>query len=411
VLPLIKQWLHLIRIVIAMVHKWITSDWSSKASRNSRNSHSTLDAPISHHSKYKPVLLAIFYLGLLSLGFFRLAQSTYAAIELNYFEILVENGEVVAEWSTASEHTLLGFDLLYKEEGESQSQYRKIGEEVAQGNADSGATYQIMLTDYLSAATSYCFRLKEVTLNEERGEIIDRCGYGLYITPTPTTVVIDITDINTTANITETTSPTVTSVVTDTGLGSPILEQPPIITTTPVPPLQEQPPLEITATVGVAPITATVVSSSTLPIVPENGVESPLPTPTPQAESSENSSIVTETLDNSMARNVTAASQEIPTATTASNPPYIILTVTPTRDMIALLPTFTPFPTAKAVENPNVVLAILPNTQNLMIVLLCGVFSAASGLGILGLVTTLLYMRSRSSSDPRGTEKYPRSRK
>jgi hypothetical protein len=48
------------------------------------------------------------------------------------------------------------------------------------------------------------------------------------------------------------------------------------------------------------------------------------------------------------------------------------------------------------VAESNAQLAVLPNTQNLMILLLCGVFSGASGLGVLGLVTTVLYMRSRS---------------
>ena len=43
--------------------------------------------------------------------------------------------------------------------------------------------------------------------------------------------------------------------------------------------------------------------------------------------------------------------------------------------------------------------ATLPNTQNLMMLLLCGVFSGASGLGILGLITTLLYMRSRAAEN------------
>jgi hypothetical protein len=40
---------------------------------------------------------------------------------------------------------------------------------------------------------------------------------------------------------------------------------------------------------------------------------------------------------------------------------------------------------------------LAPTTQNLMIMLLCLTFTGASGIGILGLITSVMFMRSRSS--------------
>jgi len=79
----------------------------------------------------------------------------------------------------------------------------------------------------------------------------------------------------------------------------------------------------------------------------------------------------------------------------APAPAYIVLTATPTSEMVASLPTFTPYPTEMPPSAINLVGLRVPDTQNLMIMLLCGVFSGASGLGVLGLVSTLLYMRAR----------------
>jgi hypothetical protein len=42
---------------------------------------------------------------------------------------------------------------------------------------------------------------------------------------------------------------------------------------------------------------------------------------------------------------------------------------------------------------------LVPNTQNLMVGLLCLIFLSASGLGALGLVTSVLYMRSQTRRD------------
>ena len=92
----------------------------------------------------------------------------------------------------------------------------------------------------------------------------------------------------------------------------------------------------------------------------------------------------------------------------AANPGYIVLTATPTTPATTPAPTFTAFPTvARAVEGDRLLGITVPDTQNLMIMLLCGVFSGASGLGILGLVSTLLYMRSRhKAQQTRGNQRH-----
>ena len=92
----------------------------------------------------------------------------------------------------------------------------------------------------------------------------------------------------------------------------------------------------------------------------------------------------------------------------AANPGYIVLTATPTTPAATPAPTFTAFPTvARAVEGDRLLGITVPDTQNLMIMLLCGVFSGASGLGILGLVSTLLYMRSRhKAQQTRGNQRH-----
>lgn len=90
---------------------------------------------------------------------------------------------------------------------------------------------------------------------------------------------------------------------------------------------------------------------------------------------------------------------QTPAAGGVANPPYIVLTATPTTETAAPTPTITPYPTTGAPQAAVNLLGMrVPDTQNLMIMLLCGVFSGASGLGILGLISTLLYMRSRAGS-------------
>jgi hypothetical protein len=87
-----------------------------------------------------------------------------------------------------------------------------------------------------------------------------------------------------------------------------------------------------------------------------------------------------------------AAGQATPT------PLYVVVTATPTplAQLAAVAPTFTPWPTAIPTASFGFSDLLVPNTQNLMVGLLCLIFISASGLGILGLVTSVLYMRSQT---------------
>jgi hypothetical protein len=62
-------------------------------------------------------------------------------------------------------------------------------------------------------------------------------------------------------------------------------------------------------------------------------------------------------------------------------------------------PTFTPWPTAVPTAEFAFGNLFVPSTQNLMVGLLCLIFLSASGLGALGLVTSVLYMRSQTRRD------------
>jgi hypothetical protein len=88
----------------------------------------------------------------------------------------------------------------------------------------------------------------------------------------------------------------------------------------------------------------------------------------------------------------------LPPTPTAPPVAYIVVTAAPTEPPVALgaamtpLPTITPTPPAYQLVN-----ALAPTTQNLMIMLLCLTFTSASGIGILGLITSVMFMRSRTA--------------
>jgi hypothetical protein len=96
-------------------------------------------------------------------------------------------------------------------------------------------------------------------------------------------------------------------------------------------------------------------------------------------------------------------------ANSLPSPLYIAVTETPTAATTAVAPTLTPFPNITPPQNnPQRLVDYLttPAMQNLTLTLLCLTFVSASGLGILGLITSALYMRSR-----RGVIDLPRRRK
>jgi hypothetical protein len=80
-------------------------------------------------------------------------------------------------------------------------------------------------------------------------------------------------------------------------------------------------------------------------------------------------------------------------------PLYVVVTATPTPEQIALLPTLTAFPTAMPTPDMGLLALFSPSAQNMMVMLLCLFFLTFAGLGTLGLVTSIIYMRSQTPRD------------
>jgi hypothetical protein len=76
----------------------------------------------------------------------------------------------------------------------------------------------------------------------------------------------------------------------------------------------------------------------------------------------------------------------------------VVVTATPTpqAEVVIVAPTYTPWPTASPTPSFGLAELLVPNTQNMMVMLLCLIFMSASGLGALGLITSVLYMRAQS---------------
>lgn len=111
-----------------------------------------------------------------------------AAIDLEYFNAVASGSAVLLEWSTASEFNVAGFEILKKKVGDPESAFSRVGFYNAKGDTTSTAQYDTLVTN-LTAGVAYCFRLREVTSDDEPGEVRDLCGFGLSITPTPASSV------------------------------------------------------------------------------------------------------------------------------------------------------------------------------------------------------------------------------
>ena len=116
-----------------------------------------------------------------------IALPAEAAIDLQYFNAVSSNSAVLLEWATASEYNTAGFEILKKREGEPDSSYQRIGFYNAKGGPDQGAQYDTLVTN-LHTGVSYCFRLREVSTEDEPGEVRDLCGYSIGVTPTYTPI-------------------------------------------------------------------------------------------------------------------------------------------------------------------------------------------------------------------------------
>lgn len=363
-----------------------------------------------------PMLVGLASLALL----FATYTPTQAAVELSFYNVLVLPTGVVLEWQTASEYDLIGFEVWYKEENASQSAYTLLGKRIAQGSPQHGVTYRMDVTSLLKAKMTYCFQLRELPINGERGEILNRCGYGLEIsaqpTPTPTPLFTPTSVFTPTTILTSTIPLTASQPVSD-PFATPFVDP----FATPFIDPFATPPTDPNQVGGGFPTeTPTPIGLSLLP-TPFPGAlgDGTFPTPTATFVMTPITSAVNTMDANALTAPVDPFAQAaamtdttmtaapavfdsaLPTPTPSvvagANPPYIVLTATPTTPA-TIVPTFTPYPTGVPQANSNLLGLRVPDTQNLMIMLLCGVFSGASGLGILGLVSTLLYMRSRAQA-------------
>lgn len=159
-------------------------------------------------------LLLVLVLGLALTGDKRL----YAGIELIRLDVTPLLDRVRLEWETAREYDIEAFQLFFKQETEPEAAYQPIGQPVpAQGELESGAVYVAEFFQLLPNI-SYCFRLQEVTSNGEPGEVFERCGYGLGLSPTATF----------------TSTPTITPIPTDTPIPSDT-PTPELVPTSPLP--------------------------------------------------------------------------------------------------------------------------------------------------------------------------------
>ena len=381
------------------------------------------------------------------------AQPLLAAVMFNYFNVISSPAGVVLEWSTASESSISGFDVLCKRSDEPETQFHSIGYVPAKGTLSTGALYSFPVTA-LEPGVSYCFRLVELTSNGMAGEVIDQCGYGISITPTPQLIGVQPNLV-----------PGATPAVTPTPGGAPPFD--PFAATATAQALlfqqQSTDPFAATATAqalifqqGTDPFAATATALALTaqptfdvfgatataqalmgyptPTTPAQSFETPTAYPSPQVNTGESSVASamepTPTFMPALAAGTPpfAAGTPVPDAGTAlamapdapqmrdsnaenaenadnpdsaaavATPAYIVATATPTQETLVFGPGLTPLPTV----TPTAGLAqwvnlVEPTSQNLMVMLLCMTFTGATGLGILGLITSVMFMRSRSS--------------
>jgi hypothetical protein len=384
------------------------------------------------------------------------AAPAMAAVVLEYFNVVPSSSAVLLEWSTLSEYNLRGFEVLCKAVNEPDSAYHRIGFFNPKGNATQGAQYDLLVTD-LKPGTAYCFRLRELTTDETPGEERERCGYGLNITPTPSlpATATPTTTVGLTPTIvlfpTATLFPGITPTfdpfaptATPTLFGASPLATPnpagtplgflpgdpaaaaaslptvdPFALPTPdpfAPPTPDPfapPTVDPFATATVDPFAAPTVDPFATP-TPNPALVSPLSTPTltltatvapgPLGEGGDGAALAAQDPALNPAQVLppgidgSAALAEAPAPTPTSL--YTILTATPVPALsnVGVAPVVTPWPTATP---PATMLAgmLTPTAQNLAVMLLCFIFLSASVLGGLGLITSVLWMRSRAQRD------------
>jgi len=202
----------------------------------------------------KPVIFCLFLLAMLM----AIAAPAYAAVEMVEFRAFSLSDRVRLEWETAQEYNLLAFQVYCKLEAEPDADYHPIGFPFpGKGSLETGGVYFMEIRE-LQPGVSYCFRLQEITSDDEPGEVFEICGYGIRVTPTPT--------MTPTPTETETPTPTVTDTATPT----------PTETPTPLPPTETSTPTpEGTQTGGLTIQLSTAIPEPTFELL----VATPTPTP------------------------------------------------------------------------------------------------------------------------------------
>lgn len=175
----------------------------------------------------------------------------------------------------------------------------------------------------------------------------------------------------------------------------------------------EETPLPIEEQSGAGPEAPPDFETATPAVTPtETPTETPtaLPVETPTATATLTTTIPISVAQEGDLSGVPAVPDGAAGAATPT-PIYVVVTATPTPQAAAVVaPTFTPWPTAVPTQNFSLSHLLVPNTQNLMVGLLCLIFLSASGLGALGLVTSALYMRSQARRDRLPGPSYDRRR-
>ena len=438
--------------------------WARQASAHLRRS------IVAHTRLYRWALLLALGVAIAVLT----VQTALGAIQLNFFTVISNPTSVTLEWSTASEINVAGFDIQCKLEAEPDTAFHEIGFEQATGGPGVGALYTFPVTTGVVPGTSYCFRLKEVTTDGTQGDVIDRCGYGPNVTPTPgvagaiPTFALVAVPTDAFGNPIPATPVFPPPVATD-AFGNPILPTPfipppvatdafgnpiaptpfipppvatdafgnPILPTpfipppvatdafgNPIAPTPFIPPPVATDAFGnpilptpfIPPPVATDAFGSPLPtpFIPAAAVTDPFGSPLPPSPQSSMAqadpygnplAAATDPYGNPAAATdpygapldpAAAAQQFEPVVTPTMS--YIVVTTTPTPAPVALAPVLTPLPTAAPTPAGIQLVSVLePTSQNLMVMLLCLTFTGASAIGILGLITSVMYMRARSS--------------
>ncbi len=341
-------------------------------------------------------------------------QPLLAAVEFDYFIAISSPSGVVLEWNTRAESNISGFDVLCRRDDEPETAFHSIGYVPAKGRQGAGALYTFEVMQ-LEPGVPYCFRLLELTTDGTAGEVQDLCGYGISMTPTPKPF-----------GERPVLPPGATPAITLTPGGPPVFD-PLAATATAQALLIQQQGFDQAATATAQAMlqqsfdqaaTATAQAMLGYPSPTSDASFPPTETPTnyPSPQVNTDGAAVasvmeaTPTMPQALAAAAPQAFSDAPGMTpeapqlrtdglaAAPTPAYIVATASPTLEAVVFGPGMTPLPTVTPTAGlAQIINLVEPTSQNLMVMLLCMTFTGATGLGILGLITSVMFMRSRSS--------------